>query len=186
MSLLRPALVSLLLFTLLTGVAYPLLVTGVAQLVFHHQANGSLLRDGKGGVIGSALVAQNFAGDGYFHPRPSNAGENGYDAALSGASNLGPASRKLKEAVEERVKALDLPAGRKAPADLVTASGSGLDPHISPEAARLQAARIALARNMSEDRVRTLIEERIERRQFGVLGEPRVNVLGLNLALDGK
>ncbi len=186
MSLVRPALVMLLLFSLLTGIAYPLLLTGAAQLVFPAQANGSLLRNAEGAVIGSSLIAQGFAEAKYFQPRPSNAGEKGYDAALSGASNLGPANAKLKEAVEIRVKALELPTGQRAPADLVTASGSGLDPHISPQAARLQAGRVAKARNMSEEQVQALIDRHVEARQLGILGEPRVNVLRLNLALDGK
>ena len=186
MSLVRPALVMLVLFSLLTGIAYPLLLTGAAQLVFPTQANGSLLRNGEGAVIGSSLIAQGFAEAKYFQPRPSNAGEKGYDAALSGASNLGPANAKLKEAVETRVKALELPTGQTAPADLVTASGSGLDPHISPHAARLQAGRVAKARNLPEEQVRTLIDRYVEARQLGILGEPRVNVLRLNLALDGK
>lgn len=186
MSLIRPAIVLLLLFSLLTGGAYPLLVTGLAQALFYEQANGSLLRDGKDAVIGSSLVAQGFAAAQYFHPRPSAAGEKGYDAALSGASNLGPASRKLKDAVAERVKALELGNGRKAPGDLVTASASGLDPHISPQAALLQTARVAQARNLPEEEVRALVQRHIEQPQFGVLGEPRVNVLKLNLALDGK
>ncbi len=167
--------------------AYPLVVWGIGQLAFYRQANGSLIeRNGK--VIGSSLLAQNFTGMQYFHPRPSAAGDFGYDAANSGASNLGPLSKKLYDQVRERVKAYraenNLPPGVKVPADAVTASASGLDPDISVENAELQAPRVAQARGMPTGEVRKYIGRFTEGRQLGFLGEPRVNVLRLNLALD--
>ena len=169
--------------TLLLGLAYPLVVTGLAQLVFTHQANGSLLtRDGH--TVGSTLIGQAFVSPAYLHGRPSAAGA-GYDGLASGGSNLGPTSQALTEAVRARVAAaaLDRP-GAPVPVDLVTASASGLDAHLSPAAALFQAARIARARGVDEDAVRQVITQHIEGRTFGLFGEPRVNVLLVNLALD--
>ncbi|MGE0421693.1 MAG: potassium-transporting ATPase subunit KdpC [Reyranellaceae bacterium] len=179
----RPALVMLGLMTVLLGIAYPLATTGIAGLIFRDQAGGSLVRVGDK-VVGSALLAQAFTGDKYFHPRPSAAGEKGFDAASSSGSNLGPTSKALNERVKGDVATLRKETTAPIPADLVTASGSGLDPHISPAAAMLQAPRVAKARGLPEERVRALIEARIEGRLLGLIGEPRVNVLLLNLALD--
>jgi potassium-transporting ATPase KdpC subunit len=181
LSILRPAVVLLGLFLILTGLAYPLAVTGVAQALMPTQANGSLLeRDGQ--VIGSALVGQRFASERYFWPRPSAAGSDGYDAASSSGSNLGPTSKALMERVVTEVARY--PGGPVA-ADAVTASASGLDPHISPENARAQIARIAAARGLPLNQVASLVEQSIEGRVLSILGEPRVNVLTLNIALDG-
>lgn len=181
-SALRPALVLTLLFALLLGLAYPLALTGIGQALFPWQANGSVVREGDR-VIGSALIGQAFASDRYFHGRPSAAGANGYDAAASAGSNLGPASKALAERVRSDMQALAAP-GRPVPPDLVTTSASGLDPHISPEAALYQVDRVASLRGMRNEQVRALVQAQIERPFLGFLGEPRVNVLALNRALD--
>jgi K+-transporting ATPase ATPase C chain len=176
----------LVMLTLVTGVAYPLLVTGIAQLVFPEQANGSLIHRGEK-VVGSALIGQPFSEPKYFWSRPSATSPMPYNGGASSGSNQGPTNPALKEAVEGRVKALrDAGADPKqpVPVDLVTASGSGLDPHISPAAAEYQVSRVAKVRNISEDSVRKLVAENTEPRQLGVMGEPRVNVLKLNLTLD--
>jgi K+-transporting ATPase ATPase C chain len=183
----KGAFLLLLLMTLVTGILYPLAVTGLAQVLFPRQAGGSLVyRDG--GLAGSALIGQSFAGPRYFHGRPSAAGQAGYDASASSGSNLGPTNRILLNGVAERAARVrsenNLKPGSPVPVDLVTASASGLDPHISPEAALLQVPRVAEARRLSEPKVRDLVRHRVEGRQFGVLGEPRVNVLELNMALD--
>jgi len=186
LSHLRPALVSLGLFTLITGVAYPLAVTGIAQAAFPRQANGSVLQQG-GKDIGSSLIGQPFAEPKYFWGRASATAPYAYNAASSSGSNLGPTNPALLDAIKARIKALrDADPGNDAPipVDLVTASGSGLDPHISPAAAEYQLRRVARARNRDEGEVRGLVAEHTEGRQLGILGEPRVNVLTLNLALD--
>jgi potassium-transporting ATPase KdpC subunit len=183
---LRPALLMTLLLCVLTGVVYPGLVTGLAQLVFPRQANGSLVtRDDR--VVGSELIGQAFTGPGYFHPRPSAAGA-GYDAAASAGTNKGPTDRKLADTLVAGSVATvvreDLAERGHIPSDMVTASGSGLDPHISPANAELQVGRVARARGLSADTVRALVLRHTDGRQFGVLGEARVNVLLLNLDLD--
>ena len=184
----RPALVLLLLFTVVTGVAYPLVVTGIAQTIFPRQANGSLVvKDGK--PVGSSLIGQPFDDPGYFWSRPSATPPFAYNAGASSGSNLSPTNPSLLKAVQERVDALraaDPGNTAPVPVDLVTASGSGLDPHISPAAALYQVDRVARARKVDEGAVRRLVEAHIEGRWLGVLGEPRVNVLELNLALDAR
>jgi K+-transporting ATPase ATPase C chain len=177
---------ALVVLTVITGVAYPLVVTGIAQVAFPDQANGSLIREG-GKVRGSRLIGQPFAEARDFWSRPSATGPMPYNGASSSGSNQGPTNPALKEAVEGRVKALRDAGGDPAkpvPVDLVTASGSGLDPHISPAAAEYQVERVAKARGLAPDAVRVLVDRYTEGRQLGVLGEPRVNVLELNLALD--
>jgi K+-transporting ATPase ATPase C chain len=177
---------ALVVFTVITGVAYPLVVTGIAQIAFNDQANGSLLREGDK-VLGSRLIGQPFSDPKYFWGRPSATSPMPYNGASSSGSNLGPTNPALKEAVAERIKALRDAGGdplKAVPVDLVTASGSGLDPHISPAAAEYQIPRVARVRNLPEERVRELVQRHTEGRQLGFLGEPRVNVLALNLALD--
>jgi potassium-transporting ATPase KdpC subunit len=201
LSQIRPAIVLLILFTALTGLAYPLAITGIAQVLMPNQANGSLLSNAGGQPVGSALIGQNFVADKYFHGRPSATQAQDpahpddssktidapYNAANSVGSNLGPTSQKLLD----RVKA-DVTARRKAgasgpiPADSVTTSASGLDPHISPDNALAQVAAVAKARNLPEGKLRALVEANVEGRALGLIGEPRVNVLRLNMVLDAK
>jgi potassium-transporting ATPase KdpC subunit len=183
---LRPAISMIVLFTGVLGVAYPLAVTGVAQTVFPAQANGSLIRDDSGQVVGSALVGQSFTSDAYFHPRPSAAGD-GYDASSSSGSNLGPLNEDLAQRVSDTAAELNAEnAAASIPADAVTTSASGLDPHVSPQNAALQISRIARARGVSEGDVRAVLGNHIEGRTFGLLGQPRVNVLLVNRALDAR
>jgi potassium-transporting ATPase KdpC subunit len=191
----RPAIVVLLALTLITGLVYPLAMTGIAQVIFSDQANGSLIRQ-NGKVVGSALIGQSFTSDRYFHGRPSATTAPDpkdpsktvpapYNAANSGGSNLGPSNKALVDRVKGDIAKLQKEnPGTPVPIDLVTTSGSGLDPDISPEAALFQVPRIAKARNLPEDRIRQLVEDNTEDRLFGLLGEPHVNVLQLNLALD--
>ena len=171
----------------LTGLLYPFVITGLAQVLFPGSANGSLVTDEKGQVVGSELIAQAFSNPAYFQPRPSAAGEKGYDATASGGSNLGPTSKKLQDRINDdlkRLKAENPEATEPVPAELVTASASGLDPHLSPEGMLWQVPRIAKARGIAPDRVKTVVEANIKDRTLGILGEPTVNVLLVNLALD--
>jgi K+-transporting ATPase ATPase C chain len=183
---LLPALLVFVVMTVLTGVLYPLVLTGVAQVVFPGRADGSLV-EREGEVVGSRLLGQGFSGERYFHPRPSAAGD-GYDGAASSASNLGPTNEDLLTSVAERVAAYrelnDVAPGADVPVDAVTSSGSGLDPHISPANALLQAPRVARVRGISVDAALALVDEHTKGRSLGFLGEPGVNVLELNLALD--
>jgi K+-transporting ATPase ATPase C chain len=191
---LRPALVLVALMIALTGLAYPLAITGIAQVAFSGPANGSLIAR-NGSVVGSALIGQPFTSDRYFQPRPSATSapdpqdstktvDAPYNAAGSGGSNLGPTSQKLVGRVKDDVDRLQAAGATSVPADAATASGSGLDPHVSPDTANLQIARVAQARGLPEQQVRALVVRETEGRLFGILGEPRVNVLKLNLALD--
>lgn len=183
---LRTAIGMLLMLTVLTGIAYPLVITGISQAAFGNRADGSLIRE-DGEVVGSSLLAQKFTDPGYFHPRPSAVG---YDSAGSGASNLGPTNPDLLAAIERRAKAYRTENGlspdAEVPIDAVTASGSGLDPHISIANARLQADRVAHQRDLSVEQIDQLIDDNTDGRSFGFMGEPGVNVLELNLALDDE
>jgi K+-transporting ATPase ATPase C chain len=186
---LAPAIRATVVTLALTGLLYPLAMTAIAQGLFQRRAEGSFVMDGAGKVVGSELLAQGFSASGYFQPRPSAAGEKGYDPLASSGSNLGPTSKKLRDRVAASVDQLrkenpETPG--PVPAELVTTSGSGLDPHLSPAAALWQAPRIARARGVALERVRGMVDEYTEGRQLGVLGEPRVNVLALNLALDRR
>lgn len=181
----RPALVSTVLFTVLLGVAYPLAITGVAKVAFPYQAGGSLLHDASGQVIGSALLGQGFAKDEYLHPRPSAAGSSGYDASASSGSNYGPLNPDLAKRVKADAAALRASTGhQEIPDDAITTSSSGLDPDISPAYARLQAGRIAKARGVSAEEVGKVIADHVEQPALGFLGQPHVNVLLTNRALD--
>ena len=181
------ALMLLLVMTLLTGIAYPLVVTGLSKVIFPKQAEGSLAYKG-GQPIGSVLIGQNFSDARYFYSRPSAAGKDGYDAANSSGSNLGPTNKVFLDSVAKRAEQVRTDNGLSSttpvPGDLVTASASGLDPDITPEAAQIQVARVAKARNDSEQEIKALVDQYTEGRQFGFLGEPRVNTLQLNMALD--
>ncbi len=184
----KPAIIMLLVWTVITGMLYPLIVTGLSQLFFPKQANGSLMVDANANIIGSALIGQAFNDPSYFWGRPSATSPYPYNAAASSGSNLGPTNPVLAETVQtriQRLKAADPENQQPIPVDLITASASGLDPHISPAAANYQISRVAKARNMSRVKLRALVETHTEPRQWLILGEPRVNVLSLNLALDG-
>ena len=186
-SYVKPAALLLLLLTLVTGAAYPALVTVLAQVLFNHQANGSLLKDQQGQAIGSELIGQSFSGPKYFWGRPSATGPFAYNAVASSGSNVGPTNPALTDAVSRRIQTLkdaDPSNQLPVPVDLVTASGSGLDPHISVAGANYQITRVAHARGVEPEKLRDLVKQQIEGRQWGLFGEPRVNVLRLNLALD--
>jgi potassium-transporting ATPase KdpC subunit len=188
-TLIRPAVVLFVLLSAITGIVYPLLVTGIARVAFPAQASGSLLRDDKGQVVGSSLIGQSFSDPKYFWGRPSATSPMPYNAGNSSGSNQGPLNPALIDAVKGRIdalKAADPDQKAPIPVDLITASGSGLDPHISVAAADFQAGRVALARGLGDEAIRSLIAAHTEGRWLGVFGEPRVNVLELNLALDGK
>lgn len=180
---LYPAFMITIILIVITGIIYPLAVTGLANVMFKEQAQGSLIvKDGK--IVGSRLIGQQFQGIGYFHSRPSAAG-NGYDATSSGGTNLGPTSKKLIDSVKSNAEALKTEnANALIPVDLLTSSASGLDPHITPAAAEFQIPRVARERSMKEDELRKIVQQHTEGRQLGILGEPRVNVLELNLALN--
>lgn len=184
---LKPAIMLLVIFTVLTGVVYPAVVTALAQLIFPNQANGSLMTDNSSKTAGSRLIGQPFNSPSYFWGRPSATGPFPYNAGASSGSNLGPTNPALVDAIKVRIEALktaDPDNKAPIPVDLITASGSGLDPHISPAAADYQINRVAKARHLSQEKLRALVETNTESRQWGVFGEPRVNVLSLNLALD--
>jgi K+-transporting ATPase ATPase C chain len=185
---LGPAVLALIVFTVITGIAYPLVVTAVAQIAWHDKANGSLIKQ-DGLTVGSSLIGQNFSDPKYFHPRPSAAGA-GYDGLASSFSNLGPTNPDFLSSVQDRVAAYrqenNLPDSQEVPVDAVTASASGLDPDISVANAKLQAARVAAARGMTVDQILVLVDQHTTGRTWGFLGEPGVNVLELNLSLDGK
>jgi len=172
---------------ILTGLIYSFVMTGLAQIMFPWRANGSLVTNERGQIVGSELIAQGFANPAYFQPRPSAAGEKGYDATSSSGSNLGPTSKKLQDRINDdlkRLKEQNPEAAATVPAELVTASASGLDPHLSPEAMLWQLPRVAKARGVAPERVNAVVDSNVEKRTFGILGEPRVNVLLVNLALD--
>lgn len=189
LSELRSALAGTVILAIACCAIYPLAVTAISRTAFREKADGSLITDPSGKIIGSSLVGQSFTGEKYFHSRPSAAGTNGYDAASSGGSNLGPTSQKLADQIKERISsyraANGLEQDQQVPADAVTASGSGLDPHISPANAELQASRVAKARKLPVEKVRELIDAHTDRPDLAVLGDPGVRVLELNLALDG-
>jgi K+-transporting ATPase ATPase C chain len=183
---LRPAIVSMVLFTALLGVAYPLGVTGLAQALFPAQAGGSLIRNASGEIVGSRFVGQNFKDDAYLRPRPSAAGKDGYDASGSSGSNLGPLNEDLSARIKTDAEALRAESPAPIPVDAVTTSGSGLDPHVSPANAARQVPRIAAARKVPAAEVQAVVAANTEGSTFGLLGEPRVNVLAVNLALDAR
>ena len=186
MNQIKTTILATIVLTILFGLAYPLVFTGLAQVLFPHQANGSLVTV-NGKVAGSELIGQSFTKPEYFHGRPSAAGNNGYDAANSGGSNLGPTNQKLVDRVKadvQKFRAENPDYTGPIPADLLTSSGSGLDPHISPASAEAQVARVAKARGVTPDRIAELVAKHTDGRQWGIFGEPRVNVLPLNIDLD--